>query len=87
MFWYKRGRVLKEKDLKEGLVVWARLHLYNPQDHGFDCPAILIWNQKPGDGFWMLGNLNYDYEPIGKPEENCYVEFPEGELTLFEAIR
>ncbi len=35
----------------------------------------------------MLGNLDYDYEPVGDPEEECHIEFPEGELTLFEAIR
>jgi len=85
--WYKRGRVLKEKDLKDGLVIWANLHLYNPYNPGFNCPIALLWHQRPGGGFWILGNLDYDYEPIGDSEEDCHVVFPEGELTLFEAVR
>lgn len=85
--WYKRGRVLKEKDLKDGLIVWAYLHLYNPDDPGFNCPISLIGCQRAEGWFWMLGNLDYDYEPVGSPEEDCHIGFPEGELTLFEAVR
>ena len=84
--WYTRGRVLKEKDLKEGLVIWAHLQLYENAQPTINRPVDLRMHHNPSGHFWMLGDAEYDYEPIGDPEEDCCIEFPEGVLTLYEAV-
>jgi hypothetical protein len=33
----------------------------------------------------MLDGADYDFEETGDPNDICYIEFPEGELTLYEA--